>query len=147
MFAPTIAETAVRVRLFQGEMIRNFSDHAANERTFLAWTRTGLAVVAFGFVIEKFNVLVETVANTASPAAAQKLLIQRLAGPLGRFDGIALILVGIALIIIAGIRYARTARQIDLSEYAVSGTRRTEMILTVLLALLATSLCIFVIFS
>lgn len=147
MFAPTIAETAVRVRLFQGEMIRNFSDHAANERTFLAWTRTGLAVIAFGFVIEKFNVLVETVANTASPAAAQKLLIQRLAGPLGRFDGIALILVGIALIIIAGIRYARTARQIDLSEYAVSGTRRTEMILTVLLALLATSFCIFVIFS
>ena len=90
-------------------MIRNFSDHAANERTFLAWTRTGLAVIAFGFVIEKFNVMVEAVANNASPAAAQKLLIQRLAGPLGRYDGIALILIGIALIVIAGLRYARTA--------------------------------------
>jgi putative membrane protein len=127
-------------------MIRNFSDHAANERTFLAWTRTGLAIIAFGFVIEKFNVLVETMANTASPMAAQKLLIQRLAGPLGRFDGIALILIGIALIVIAGMRYARTSQLIDKPEYMPTGNGRTEMILTVLLTLLATGFCVFVIF-
>ncbi|MGH7841400.1 MAG: YidH family protein, partial [Candidatus Binataceae bacterium] len=36
-------------------MIRGYRDHAANERTFLAWVRTGIAVIAFGFVIEKFN--------------------------------------------------------------------------------------------
>ena len=36
-------------------MIPGYSDHAANERTFLAWVRTGIAVIAFGFVIEKFN--------------------------------------------------------------------------------------------
>jgi len=28
-------------------MIKNFSDHAANERTFLAWVRTAIAVMAF----------------------------------------------------------------------------------------------------
>ena len=128
-------------------MIRNFSDHAANERTFLAWTRTGLAIIAFGFVIEKFNILVETVANTASPVAAQKLLIQRLTGPLGRFDGIALILVGIVLIVIAGMRYARTSQLIDRQDYATAGNGRTEMVLTVLLTLLATGFCVFVIFT
>ena len=32
-----------------------YSDHAANERTFLAWVRTGIATIAFGFVVEKFN--------------------------------------------------------------------------------------------
>jgi len=36
-------------------MIRGYSDHAANERTFLAWVRTGIAVIAFGFVVEKFK--------------------------------------------------------------------------------------------
>jgi hypothetical protein len=51
------------------------------------------------------------------PAAAQKLLIARLAGPLGRFDGVALILLGIALIVIAGFRYGRTARLNDLADY------------------------------
>jgi len=128
-------------------MIRNFSDHAANERTFLAWTRTGLAVIAFGFVIEKFNVMVEAIANTASPAAAQKLLIQRLAAPMGRFDGIALILVGIGLIVIAGIRYARTAQLIDKQDYTQASSGRTAMVLTVLLALLATGFCVFVVFT
>ena len=29
-------------------MIKNYSDHAANERTFLAWVRTVIAVVGFG---------------------------------------------------------------------------------------------------
>lgn len=38
-------------------MIERYSDHAANERTFLAWIRTGIAFVAFGFVLEKFHLL------------------------------------------------------------------------------------------
>ncbi|HTT80266.1 MAG TPA: DUF202 domain-containing protein [Stellaceae bacterium] len=50
-------------------MIRGCSDHAANERTFLAWVRTGIAVVAFGSVIEKFNLFLQTLA-TASPVGA-----------------------------------------------------------------------------
>jgi putative membrane protein len=32
-------------------MIKNFGDHAANERTFLAWVRTAIAVMAFGFLV------------------------------------------------------------------------------------------------
>jgi putative membrane protein len=27
----------------------------ANERTFLAWIRTGIGIMAFGFVVEKFG--------------------------------------------------------------------------------------------
>ena len=128
-------------------MIRNFTDHAANERTFLAWTRTGLAVIAFGFLIEKFNVMVEAIANITAPAAAQKLLIERVATPLGRYDGIALMLVGIGLIIVAGVRYARTARLIDHPQPMTVGSGRTEMALTILLALLASGFCLFVVFT
>jgi hypothetical protein len=56
-------------------MIKNFSDHAANERTFLAWLRTGLAVAAFGFVIEKFNLFIAMIAEStpSSTAAAGAL--------------------------------------------------------------------------
>ena len=36
-------------------MIRGYTDFAANERTFLAWVRTAIAVIALGFVIERFN--------------------------------------------------------------------------------------------
>ena len=33
----------------------NCREHLANERTFLAWVRTSIAIIAFGFVIEKFS--------------------------------------------------------------------------------------------
>ncbi|WP_295797559.1 DUF202 domain-containing protein [uncultured Microbulbifer sp.] len=36
-------------------MIRNFQEHAANERTFLAWIRTAIAVVGFGIAIGRLG--------------------------------------------------------------------------------------------
>jgi putative membrane protein len=36
-------------------MIPSYSDHAANERTFLAWIRTGLTIMALGFVLERLD--------------------------------------------------------------------------------------------
>lgn len=35
-------------RLPGGNMIKNYADHSANERTFLAWVRTAIAIVGFG---------------------------------------------------------------------------------------------------
>lgn len=37
-------------------MIARYTDHAANERTFLAWVRTALAMVAIGCMLAKFNI-------------------------------------------------------------------------------------------
>jgi putative membrane protein len=62
-------------------MIRGYSDHSANERTFLAWLRTGIAVIAFGFVIEKFNLFVLTIANANSLDAGRRLQLERFVGP------------------------------------------------------------------
>jgi putative membrane protein len=46
-------------------VIRSYSDHASNERTFLAWVRTGIAVVAFGLVIKKLNLFVLAMASAS----------------------------------------------------------------------------------
>jgi hypothetical protein len=62
-------------------MIRDYADHAANERTFLTWLRTGIAVVAFGFVIEKFDLFVLTLAGATSLDAAAGSHFERLPGP------------------------------------------------------------------
>src|SRR6266851_329327 len=103
-------------------MIRGYSDHAANERTFLAWVRTGIAVIAFGFVIEKFNLFVLTMANANSLDAEHRLQLERLSGPLGRYDGLALILLGIALVVVAATRFIRTGQLLDDQEtHSVGG--------------------------
>jgi putative membrane protein len=85
-------------------MIRDYADHAANERTFLAWLRTGMAVVAFGFVIEKFNLFVLTLAGATSLDAAARAHFEKLPGPFGFGAGHAFIVVGILVILIATIR-------------------------------------------
>ena len=57
-------------------MIRNFAEHSANERTYLAWVRTGIAVTAFGFVLEKFN-LFNTRAGRERPGGSGKVYRDR----------------------------------------------------------------------
>lgn len=42
-------------------MIANYTNHAANERTFLAWIRTGLVVAAFGLFLVKLSIFVDGV--------------------------------------------------------------------------------------
>jgi putative membrane protein len=117
-------------------MIRDYRDHSANERTFLAWLRTGIAVIAFGFVIEKFNLFVLTMANTTSLDAGHRLQFERLSGPLGRYDGLALILLGIALIVVSTARFIRTGRLLDDQETHPVGGVRAEVLLSTALALL-----------
>jgi putative membrane protein len=116
-------------------MIRGYSDHAANERTFLAWVRTGIAVIAFGFVIEKFNLFVLTMASASSLDAGHRLQLERVSGPLGRYDGLALVLVGLALIVTAAVRFVRTGWRLDDQEIHPAGSLRAELILSAALAL------------
>src|ERR1700730_11192298 len=121
-------------------MIRDYSDHAANERTFLAWLRTGIAVIAFGFVIEKFNLFVLTMANASSLDAARRLQFERLSGLLGRSDGVALILLGIAIVVVAATRSVRTLRLLDDQETHSAGSVRAELLLSAALALIVAGL-------
>jgi putative membrane protein len=126
-------------------MIRNFSDHAANERTFLAWVRTGIAVIAFGFVIEKLNLFITEIAAAALAQNGRALALPRLGGPLGRYDGLALILVGIGLIVIAGIRFVRTTRLIDDPDQHSGASLRAEVVITAVLAVLAGAVSIYLV--
>jgi putative membrane protein len=117
-------------------MIRGYSDHAANERTFLAWVRTGIAVIAFGFVIEKFNLFVLTIASATSLEAGRRLQLERLSGPLGRYDGLALIVLGLALIVFAAVRFVRTGRRLDDERTHSAGSARAELLLSATLAVI-----------
>jgi putative membrane protein len=120
-------------------VIRGYSDHAANERTFLAWVRTGIAVIAFGFVIEKFNLIVLTMAAANSTDPARIILLEKLSGPFGRYDGLALVLVGVVLIIAAAVRFVRIGIRLDDQQDHSARSVRAELILLALLALVVAS--------
>jgi putative membrane protein len=128
-------------------MIRDYSDHAANERTFLAWVRTGIAVIAFGFLIEKFNLFVLTIASSTLPEVAHRLRLDRLSEPLGRYGSLALIFGGLALIVVATARFIRTGRLLDDPEMHFASSVRAEMILSVVLVLLVAGLSTFLVLA
>ncbi len=111
-------------------MIRGYGDHAANERTFLAWVRTGIAVIAFGFLVERFNLFTRSLASVATGEPGVKL---RIGGPLGRGEGIVLIIGGAVLIAAATIRFVRTTRLLDDEKTHPAGNVRTELVFSVLL--------------
>jgi putative membrane protein len=119
-------------------MIKRYSDHAANERTFLAWVRTAIAVMAFGFLIERFDLFLLFATQQTSP---QSLTLhgQRFANA----AGLAFILLGVIMIVIAAIRFFRTAKDIDSDEEVPSTGSRFDLALAVLLALLGISLFLY----
>jgi putative membrane protein len=128
-------------------MIRGYSDHAANERTFLAWVRTGIAVIAFGFVVEKFNLFLRTLAGVTAPGTGHRLSVEQLSGPVGRYDGLALIVIGIVLIIFAAGHFVRTTRLIDDQETHSLNSIRVELALSAVLGLIVAVLCAYLAFG
>jgi putative membrane protein len=110
-------------------MIRGYSNHAANERTFLAWVRTGIAVIAFGFVIEKFNLFLSTIASGAVGGDQQRAheLASR---PLGRYEGLAFMFGGVAIVALATMRFVRTTRLLDDTQTHSASNVRGELVLS-----------------
>ena len=119
-------------------MIRNFGDHSANERTFLAWVRTAIAVMAFGFLVEKFDLFLEM----AAPGLAGRALSvpgQRF----GNIAGLSLIVLGTAMIAVAAIRFLLAAKKIDGAELRAEPGSQLDLALAALLVLLGSALFIY----
>lgn len=119
-------------------MIKRYSDHAANERTFLAWVRTAIAAMAFGFVIEKFDLFLQV--------AAPQIALKQIAPHGQKFAnaaGLAFIIIGVAMIVVAGIRFVWTAKAIETDETVPSPGQRFDLMLAALIGLLGASLFLY----
>ncbi|MHB1872152.1 MAG: YidH family protein [Steroidobacteraceae bacterium] len=121
-------------------MIRNFSDHAANERTFLAWVRTAIAVMAFGFLVAKFNLFLQIAARSLARSGAAPIAVP--GGSLGDLAGLLLIVAGTVMVAMAALRFIRTARAIDSPQPHTDGAR-LDLALAALLVLLGIALVLY----
>lgn len=101
----------------------NASDHLANERTFLAWVRTSIGIMAFGFVVEKFSLFVKQI----SLILGKENVIHQ-TGYSGIL-GIVLVAVGTVTSVLSYIRYKHSEKQLNEGEY-----KHSSLLLTVLTA-------------
>lgn len=116
-------------------MISRYSDHAANERTYLAWVRTAIAVMAFGFLVEKFDLFLEVAAHSLAgrpPSGLNQAV--------GDGAGLLLIVLGGAMIVVATLRFRQVGRDIDAAETRPARGNRLDIVLVGLLLALGTAL-------
>jgi len=89
-------------------------DHLANERTFLAWIRTGVATIVFGFAVGRFSIaLQEFMQFEKKPTTTPGLTA---------WLGMISIVAGVLLIVAGLYRYRQTRVQIDTDSFEPAGT-------------------------
>lgn len=114
-------------------------EHLANERTFLAWMRTSIGIMAFGFVVVKFALFVKQI----SMILGKENLIQS-TGYSG-VVGIVLVSVGAVAAVLSFIKYKRTEKQLNENNYKYSSILTT--LLTVCIFLISVFLIVYLVKS
>jgi putative membrane protein len=89
------------------------SDHLANERTFLAWIRTSISVVVFGFVVAKFGITLREFLRMQDKGTQQSGMSLAI--------GIAFMVFGIFLAVAALARYHNTRRRLEGGHFEPAG--------------------------
>lgn len=87
-------------------------EHQANERTFLAWLRTSIALIGFGFAIARFGIFLRQL-NIA--ITQQEPPVHQLSN--SENLGVALVIFGISTIALAAWRYNQVFWQIERADY------------------------------
>ena len=87
------------------------TDHLANERTFLAWIRTSIALMGFGFVIEKFALFIRQI----SAALGNKVVVP--SKGYSAIIGVIMVAFGAVIATLAFIRYVNIEKQLNNNSY------------------------------
>lgn len=90
------------------------ADHLANERTFLSWVRTSIALMGFGFVIVKFSLFIKEISIALGEDA-----IVRDRG-YSALMGVGMVSLGAIMTVLAYVRYINNERQLSKDVYIPS---------------------------
>lgn len=101
--------------------------YLAAERTLLAWIRTGLAMMGFGFVVARFGLFLREL-----QAVRQNTPIESPHGSL--WFGTALVLMGVLVNLLAVFQHARLLRDLRDGTWDAGRPPRTGIIVAVTLA-------------
>ena len=95
-------------------------NHLANERTFLAWVRTSIAVMGLGFVVAKFELIVKSLVPSAPTTGYD----------LSSIIGVALVMAGGLMQLLALSRFTTTQQRIRTGIYEPSKSIETTLALS-----------------
>lgn len=115
------------------------SDHLANERTYLAWVRTSIGIMAFGFVVVKFSLFVKQL----SLVLGRQLVVHQKG--YSAVIGILLVAAGAVSLVLSFLQYKRTQKQLRSGAYEPSSA--LTLWLTAFILLISICLIVYLINS
>ena len=115
------------------------TEYLANERTFLAWIRTSLAIISLGFVVAKFSLWLRELAVQLAPH------IQTAHTGASMPIGVTMMALGGALAVLAAWRYHVVNRAIEHGN--VSADRGLVILVTVMVALLCAAMIVYMLLT
>jgi putative membrane protein len=110
----------------------------AAERTFLAWIRTGIALMGFGFVVARFGLFLrelETSQHTQMQSSPRFSL----------WIGIALVLIGVFVNLSAMVRQGRLIQQLKRGEWDIKHQSQVGVGVSITLAAIGVATAIYLI--
>jgi putative membrane protein len=111
-------------------------DYLAEERTFLAWIRTGLTLMGFGFIVARFGLFLEVMQITRGGSAAQP-------HGLSPWFGTAFIAVGVAVNLLSIRRHLRLVGELNRGQFAAHRVSQMAVILALFLALVGVAMALY----
>ena len=113
-------------------------DLLAAERTFLAWIRTGLALMGFGFVVARFGLFLQQLQLVQHVSAAPTY-------GLSLWFGTALIAVGVVVFVLSAWHHVRLVQELNRGGPVASRPSTQAVAIALFLALVGLAMAIYLI--
>lgn len=112
----------------------------AAERTLLAWVRTGLAMMGFGFVVARFGLFLREIAtvHAVSPPRQQGLSL---------WVGMTLVVLGMVVNLCAAVKHCNTVRRLEKGQPIRFHPLSLGVIVALLLVLLGLLMAVYLLFG
>ena len=110
------------------------TDYLAAERTVLAWVRTGLALMGFGFVVARFGLFLQQLAAIQHSDQSYGLSL---------WFGTALIIAGVIVNLASAWRHARMVRELDRGESTCVRSVSQAVAIAVFLGLVGIAMAVY----
>jgi putative membrane protein len=111
----------------------------AAERTFLAWIRTGLALMGIGFAVSRFSLFLRQI------TASETHLITNTHTGISLWSGVALVLLGVIVTVVAAHRHIQLIHELSSGTWQPGRVSRDAVMLGLILAAIGLGMAIYLV--